>query len=142
MSDSPWNQPGTVEGFVRSPPNSALLQGRGARIPPVRETARHIGRDESVPITSQPAVASGIAFRPAPHPMLSAAAARVVDVQLAARVRLLLAPMHQLPLAADSFDFIVLQNGRQPCKTNTDRRPPQSERGVGSTSGLWQPAAR
>ena len=26
MSDSPWNQPGTVEGFVRSPPNDNLLQ--------------------------------------------------------------------------------------------------------------------
>jgi ubiquinone/menaquinone biosynthesis C-methylase UbiE len=38
---------------------------------------------------------------------LSAAAARVVDGQAAARVRLVLAPMHQLPLAANAFDFIV-----------------------------------
>jgi len=40
-------------------------------------------------------------------PMLTAAAARVADAQLANRVRLVLASMDQLPFAALSVDFIV-----------------------------------
>ena len=39
--------------------------------------------------------------------MLTAAAARLADAQLANRVRLLLAPMDHLPFASDCFDFIV-----------------------------------
>jgi ubiquinone/menaquinone biosynthesis C-methylase UbiE len=41
------------------------------------------------------------------QPMLRAAAARVADAELTRRVRLVRAPMHQLPFVSDSFDFIV-----------------------------------
>jgi ubiquinone/menaquinone biosynthesis C-methylase UbiE len=41
------------------------------------------------------------------QPMLTAAAARVVEARLAHQVRLLLAPMDQLPFTAACFDFIV-----------------------------------
>ena len=40
-------------------------------------------------------------------PMLTAAAARVADAELATRVRLLRASMDQLPFASAGFDFIV-----------------------------------
>ena len=40
-------------------------------------------------------------------PMLTAAAARVADAELANRVRLLRASMDQLPFASAGFDFIV-----------------------------------
>ena len=40
-------------------------------------------------------------------PMLTAAAARVADAELANRVRLLRASMDQLPFASTGFDFIV-----------------------------------
>jgi SAM-dependent methyltransferase len=39
--------------------------------------------------------------------MLTAAAAGVADAQLGNRMRLLLAPMDQLPFAPDAFDFII-----------------------------------
>jgi ubiquinone/menaquinone biosynthesis C-methylase UbiE len=41
------------------------------------------------------------------QPMLTAAAARVADAELQRRVWLVRAPMHELPLASDSFDFVV-----------------------------------
>jgi SAM-dependent methyltransferase len=106
MSDSPWNQPSTVAGFVRSPPNDTLLQiaarewqasarlldigcgaGRNA-LPMARAGWEVMGTDLSLP-------------------MLTAAAARVADAGLANRVRLLRASMDQLPFASAGFDFIV-----------------------------------
>jgi ubiquinone/menaquinone biosynthesis C-methylase UbiE len=39
--------------------------------------------------------------------MLTAAAARVADHSLGSRLQLLLAPMDHLPLASNSFDFVV-----------------------------------
>jgi SAM-dependent methyltransferase len=106
MSDSPWSQPATVEGFVRSPPNAALLQVAAREL---RASARLLdigcgaGRN-SLPLAKAGWEVIGTDFS---LPMLTAAAARVADAHLASRVRLLLAPMNQLPLASDSFDFIV-----------------------------------
>ena len=105
MSDSPWNQPGTVEGFVRSPPNAALLQVAAREF---RASARLLdigcgaGRN-ALPLATAGWEVIGTDSSPL---MLTAAAVRVADVQLARPVRLLLAPMHQLPLASDSFDFV------------------------------------
>ena len=106
MSDSPWNQPSTVEGFVRSPPNSTLLQVAAREF---RPSARLLDIGCGAGRNAMPLATAGweVIGTDSSRPMLSAAAARVVDVQLPGRVRLLLAPMHQLPLAADSFDFIV-----------------------------------
>ena len=104
--ESFWSNPRTVEGFVRSSPNTTLLQlaarewrasarlldigcGAGRNAVPLARTGWDVtGTDISVP-------------------MLSAAAARVADAQLANRVRLLLASMDQLPFLSACFDFIV-----------------------------------
>lgn len=106
MSDSPWNQPGTVQGFVRSPPNSTLLQVAAREFHPsarLLDVGCGAGRNAIALANAGWEVIGTDSSRP----MLAAAAARAVEAGLAARVRLLLAPMHQLPLAADSFDFIV-----------------------------------
>jgi len=106
MSDSPWNQPGTVEGFVRSPPNAALLR---AATRDFRASARLLDIGCGAGRNALPLAAAGweVIGTDSSLPMLTAAAARVADVQLGRRVRLLLAPMHQLPLVSNSFDFIV-----------------------------------
>jgi len=106
MSDSPWNQPGTVEGFVRSPPNETLLQA-AARV--FRTSARLLdigcgaGRN-ALPLAQMGWEVTGTDFS---WPMLTAAATRVIDAGLANRVHLLRATMDQLPFAPASFDFIV-----------------------------------
>ena len=105
-SDSPWSQPGMVAGFVRSPPNDTLLnvaarEWRAARrlldigcgagrnaLPLAHAGWEVVGTDTSLP-------------------MLTAAAARVVDSDLSAHVDLLQATMDHLPLASAGFDFIV-----------------------------------
>jgi len=106
MSESPWSQPSTVEGFLRSAPNDTLLQmaarewrpfarlldigcGAGRNAVPLAEAGWHVvGTDLSVP-------------------MLAAAATRVVASEFANRVRMLRASMDQLPFAPATFDFIA-----------------------------------
>src|SRR5688500_7860424 len=106
MSDSPWSQPSTVAGFVRSPPNESLLRVAAREW---RAAARLLdigcgaGRN-AVPLADSgwDVVGTDLYF-----PMLTAAAARVADAGLASRVRLLRASMDHLPLASETFDFIV-----------------------------------
>jgi SAM-dependent methyltransferase len=106
MNDSPWSQPSTVAGFVRSPPNDTLLQVAAEEW---RASARLLdigcgaGRN-GLPLAHAGWEVIGTDFS---LPMLTAAAARVADAQLGNRVRLLLAEMDQLPLASACFDFIV-----------------------------------
>jgi len=106
MSDSPWSQPGTVEGFVRSPPNETLLQlaereGRvGARLLDIGCGAAR----NALPLAGAGWDVVGTDFS---LPMLTAAAARVADASLTTRVHLLRASMDHLPFAPASFDFIV-----------------------------------
>lgn len=106
MSDSPWSNPSTVEGFVRSPPNDTLLHlarqqwradarlldigcGAARNAVPLAEAGWHVtGTDYS-------------------WPMLAAAAARLQDTALKNRVHLLRASMDRLPFAPACFDFIV-----------------------------------
>jgi len=106
MSDSPWSQPGTVEGFVRSPPNETLLQ--------LADRERHAGARlldigcgaarNALPLAEAGWNVVGTDFS---LPMLTAAAARVSDAGLTTRVHLLRASMDDLPFAPASFDFIV-----------------------------------
>ena len=106
MSDSSWNQAGTVEGFVRSPPNATLLQVAAREL---RVSARLLDIGCGAGRNALPLALSGweVIGTDTSKPMLTAAAARVADAGLKRRVRLLRAPMHRLPLAPDSFDFIV-----------------------------------
>ena len=106
MSVSPWNQPGTVEGFVRSPPNDTLLQiaehewRANARLLDIGCGA---GRN-ALPLAQ---IGWDVAGTDTSLPMLTAAATRVADAELTNRVHLLRASMEQLPFAPASFDFIV-----------------------------------
>ena len=91
---------------MRSSPNETLLQVAAREW---RASARLLdigcgaGRN-AVPLASTGWEVTGTDLS---LPMLSAAATRVADAQLANRVRLLRASMHQLPLASAGFDFIV-----------------------------------
>ena len=106
MSDSPWNQAATVEGFVRSPPNAALLQVAAREF---RPSARLLDIGCGAGRNAVPLATAGwkVFGTDASLPMLTAAARRAAEVHGAGHVGLIRAPMHQLPLASDSFDFIV-----------------------------------
>ena len=105
-NDSPWNQPGTVEGFVRSPPNDTLLQIAAQEW---RANARLLDIGCGAGRNALPLAQAGwdVAGTDSSLPMLTAAAARVAGGELANRVHLLRASMDQLPFASVSFDFIV-----------------------------------
>jgi ubiquinone/menaquinone biosynthesis C-methylase UbiE len=106
MSDSPWNEASTVEGFVRSPPNRTLLQVAAREL---RVSGRLLDIGCGAGRNALPLAMSGweVIGTDASEPMLKAAAARVAGAELGRRVRLVRASMHQLPLLPDSFDFIV-----------------------------------
>jgi SAM-dependent methyltransferase len=106
MSDSPWNQPGTVAGFVRSSPNDTLLQIAAREW---RASARLLDIGCGAGRNALPLAHAGweVVGTDLSLPMLTAAATRVVDAELASRVRLLRASMDQLPFASARFDFIV-----------------------------------
>jgi SAM-dependent methyltransferase len=106
MSDSPWNQPGTVEGFVRSSPNDALLQVAAREL---RPSARLLDIGCGAGRNALPLARAGwrVVGTDLSIAMLTAAAGGIVVSGLADRVRLVRAAMDQLPLAPDRFDFIV-----------------------------------
>jgi len=106
LAGSAWSAPGTVAGFVRSPPNNVLMAfaeqerrpgacaadigcgaGRNA-VPLARMGWRVLGTDLS-------------------WPMLEAAAARARDEHLTGRLHVALAPMGALPLHDGSVDLII-----------------------------------
>jgi SAM-dependent methyltransferase len=106
LAGSPWSTPGTVAGFVQSPPNDALLRAAagerrdGARLLDIGCGA---GRN-AVPLAHAGWEVYGTDLS---LPMVTAAAARVRAADLTTRAHVLLAPMDRLPFADASFDFIV-----------------------------------
>ena len=105
-SESPWSQPDTVAGFVRSPPNATLLQVAAREW---RSSARLLDIGCGAGRNALPLALTGweVVGTDLSSPMLTAAAGRMVDAQRASRVRLLRATMDQLPFASAVFDFIV-----------------------------------
>jgi SAM-dependent methyltransferase len=133
MPESPWNQPGTVEGFVRSPPNDTLLQVAERER---RAAARLLdigcgAARNAVPLAEAGWEVVGSDFSP---PMLTAAAARVAATSSATRVHLLRASMDYLPFAAGSFDFIVAHG-----IWNLARSGEEFRRAVGEAARLARP---
>src|SRR3954452_21664589 len=121
MSDSPWNEPSTVEGFVRSPPNGTLLQVAAREL---RGSGRLLDIGCGAGRNALPLATSGweVIGTDASEPMLKAAAARVADAALGRRVRLVRASMHELPLSPDSFDFIVAHEIGKHARTGCEFR--------------------
>lgn len=109
LAGSPWSAPGTVAGFVQSPPNQVLL--RFAR----EELERLGGSGTAIDIgcgagrNAMPLVEMGwnVIGTDLSAPMIEAAAGRRVPEQAIDRLTLCLAPMDQLPLADDSADLII-----------------------------------
>lgn len=91
---------------MRSPPNGTLLQIAAREF---RASARVLDIGCGAGRNALPLATAGweVTGTDLSLPMLTAAAARVAEAHLTKRVRLLLAAMDELPLASDSFDFIV-----------------------------------
>jgi SAM-dependent methyltransferase len=106
LAGSSWSAPGTVAGFVQSPPNATLMAiaaqhwRPGARLLDIGCGA---GRN-AVPLARAGWHVVGTDLSSA---MLAAAATRVADERLASHLTLALAPMDCLPLATASCDFVV-----------------------------------
>jgi SAM-dependent methyltransferase len=101
LAGSAWTAPGTVAGFVKSPPNPELIryariqQQRGARR--VLDIGCGAGRN-AAPLSELGLQVIGVDLS---APMLTAAAAR------APRVQLMMAPMRSLPVRSRSIDLLV-----------------------------------
>jgi SAM-dependent methyltransferase len=108
LAGSPWSTPGTVAGFLRSPPNDVLLAVAGAEL-------ERLGRGRLLDIgcgagrNAVPLARLGweVLGTDLSWPMLLAARNRADAVGNTGRLRLVLASMDSLPVATRSVDFIV-----------------------------------
>src|SRR5262245_33888709 len=107
LRGSAWSAPGTVAGFVQSPPNETLMAfAAGERVRGARaavDVGCGAGRN-LVPLAFQGWTIVGIDLS---KPMLDAAAARAETEASARLAGLALAPMDELPIADRSVDLIV-----------------------------------
>jgi SAM-dependent methyltransferase len=108
LAGSAWSRHETVSGFVTSPPNADLLPFTAGELP---RTARRLVVDvgcgagrNAIPLARQGWTVIGTDLS---VPMLRAAMQRAHDAHVAPRVRPLLAPMHQLPLADRCCDLVL-----------------------------------
>ena len=101
LAGSPWSTPGTVAGFVQSPPNDALLRAAAGEW---REGARLLDIGCGAGRNAVPLAHAGwdVYGTDLSLPMVTTAAARVAAAGPGPRVHLLLAPM-------DSQQFIYFQ---------------------------------
>jgi SAM-dependent methyltransferase len=108
LAGSAWSRPETVRGFVTSPPNPDLLQfaahvrgrlGSGT----VVDVGCGAGRN-ATPLARDGWMVVGTDLS---LPMLRAAGERARDERLESRVRIVLAPMQQLPLRDASCALVV-----------------------------------
>lgn len=108
LAGSAWSAPGTVAGFVQSPPNANLAAFAD-------HERRQGGRNRALDVgcgaarNALPLVQSGwrVLGLDLSWPMLCAASQRVRDNQLDDRLRLALAPMDALPIRTASCDLVI-----------------------------------
>ena len=106
LAGSSWSNPGTVEGFVRSPANRALLELAAHEMRPsgrLLDIGCGAGRN-AVPLAQMGWRVIGSDLSSA---MLLSAVRRVNDAGLSDRISLVQAAMDSLPLAPNRFDFVV-----------------------------------
>jgi SAM-dependent methyltransferase len=105
LAGTPWSAPGTVEGFVRSPPNEVLVRFARDCGPPGRAIDLGCGAARNaVPLAqlTWDVVGTDLSW-----PMLVAARNRASQEQVSARVHVLMAPMDRLPFRDHTFELIV-----------------------------------
>ncbi|MEQ1911900.1 MAG: class I SAM-dependent methyltransferase, partial [Vicinamibacterales bacterium] len=108
LAGSPWSAPDTVAGFVRSPPNDALLSAAAnalglANDRRLLDIGCGAGRN-AIPLARMGWNVLGTDLS---RPMLVAARDRAINDGETGHVRLALAPMDHLPVRTSSIDFIV-----------------------------------
>jgi SAM-dependent methyltransferase len=107
LHDSTWSAPGTVAGFVDSPPNETLMafaareRARGAAS--AVDVGCGAGRN-LVPLARAGWTIVGVDLS---RPMLDAASHRLEAEDLSRRASLLLAPMAALPVANRTIDLVI-----------------------------------
>jgi SAM-dependent methyltransferase len=131
LAGSSWSAPGTVAGFVQSPPNPVLIdfvsrerQRRGRRLT-VLDIGCGAGRN-AVPLALDEADVLGLDLS---WPMVQAAERRARDEAPGARLQVVLAPMHTLPVATASVDVIVAHGIWNLARTGDEFRRAVAEAG-------------
>src|SRR3954469_3901738 len=107
LAGSSWSTPGTVAGFVASPPNATLLAYAERRLTSPGLRAIDIGCGAArnlLPLAEQGWDVVGVDLS---RPMLAAAAERAHSSAAGGRITLAMAGMDALPMADASVDLIV-----------------------------------
>ena len=121
LAGSPWSTAGTVDGFVRSPPNLTLLGFAAEERAKGKVRAIDIGCGAGrnmIPLAEQGWTILGTESS---WPMLSAARDRAREAP-DARVAVALAPMERLPVRSGSMDLIVAHGIWNLARTTTQFR--------------------
>ncbi|MGE5836475.1 MAG: class I SAM-dependent methyltransferase [Acidobacteriota bacterium] len=106
LAGSSWSDARTVEGFVQSPPNAALL---GVARKTFRPAARLLDIGCGAGRNAVPLARAGwrVVGTDLSTPMLTAAIRRMNAETLSNGLDLVVAPMDSLPFASGAFDFVV-----------------------------------
>ena len=107
LAGSAWSTPGTVAGFVASPPNATLLRFAEERFAGPGCRALDIGCGAArnlVPLAEQGWDVVGVDLS---RPMLEAAVARARESSARGRISLAMSSMAALPVASRSMDLVV-----------------------------------
>jgi SAM-dependent methyltransferase len=134
---NPWSTPETVAGFVRSPPNAALMQFAADERAP-RGISRALDIGCGAGRNALPLARTGwdVVGTDTSRPMLDAAARRVRAEGLAGRVSLVGAAMDHLPVRSASADLVIAHG-----IWNLARSAAEFRRGVREAARAAKPGA-
>jgi ubiquinone/menaquinone biosynthesis C-methylase UbiE len=102
---TPWNAPEVVARFAVSPPNEVLMKFAASQHPPGKLLDIGCGAGcNAVPLAQAGWDVTGLDLS---EPMLEAGNRRAIEGNLSDRLRFEKAPMDQLPVVGNTYDFIV-----------------------------------